>query len=278
MLLPSNFQFSQSNLQDFSDCPRRFQLKYINQLSWPAVEAEPALKNERLLILGNNFHKLAQQHFLGVPKEDLNAIAGKNEHLSKWLEHFLIYQSQITHKSTQLFPEISLSAPIADYRLFAKFDLLSVDPENHLIIYDWKTSRNLPKRAWLQNRLQTHVYPYILVRSANSIPLLDEVSPDKINMVYWFSNHPSEPVHFRYDTKQFKRDDSFLTKLVKQVEALHSEDAAALTADLKLCEYCVYRSLCNRGIEAGSSDEMDLPDDYEIGIDFNFEQIAEIEF
>jgi len=278
VLLPSNFQFSQSNLQDFSDCPRRFQLKYINQLSWPAVEAEPALKNERLLILGNNFHKLAQQHFLGVPKEDLNAIAGKNEHLSKWLEHFLIYQSQITHKSTQLFPEISLSAPIADYRLFAKFDLLSVDPENHLIIYDWKTSRNLPKRAWLQNRLQTHVYPYILFRSANSIPLLDEVSPDKINMVYWFSNHPSEPVHFRYDTKQFKRDDSFLTKLVKQVEALHSEDAAALTADLKLCEYCVYRSLCNRGIEAGSSDEMDLPDDYEIGIDFNFEQIAEIEF
>lgn len=59
--LSSPFTFSQSSLQDYFDCPRRFELRYIDRLNWPAVEAEPALENERRLREGTYFHRLAQQ-------------------------------------------------------------------------------------------------------------------------------------------------------------------------------------------------------------------------
>lgn len=40
-LLPDTFAFSQSSLQAFADCARRFWLAYVQQLPWPAIEAAP---------------------------------------------------------------------------------------------------------------------------------------------------------------------------------------------------------------------------------------------
>ena len=40
--LPDDFHFSQGSLQDYVDCQRRFQLRYLMKLAWPAVDAEPA--------------------------------------------------------------------------------------------------------------------------------------------------------------------------------------------------------------------------------------------
>ena len=65
--LPDRFTFSQSSLQDYTDCPRRFQLRYIEQLKWPAVESEPVLDNERRQQEGQLFHRLVQQHRIGLP-------------------------------------------------------------------------------------------------------------------------------------------------------------------------------------------------------------------
>ena len=45
--LPEGFRFSQSSLQDYVDCRRRFQLRYLQNLAWPALQSEPALENER---------------------------------------------------------------------------------------------------------------------------------------------------------------------------------------------------------------------------------------
>ena len=56
MTLPADFQFSQGSLQDYADCPRRFQLGYILRLAWPAVEAEPVLESERRQLQGQAFH------------------------------------------------------------------------------------------------------------------------------------------------------------------------------------------------------------------------------
>ena len=73
--LPSGFAFSQSSLQDYSDCPRRFQLRYIEQLQWPAVETEPVLENERRQQEGQLFHRMVQQHLIGLPAEKLSQLA-----------------------------------------------------------------------------------------------------------------------------------------------------------------------------------------------------------
>src|SRR5512140_2479670 len=72
--LPASFNFSQSCLQDYSDCPRRFQLRYIEKLAWPAIEVEPILESERRQQAGQQFHRMVQQHLIGLPMEKLNRL------------------------------------------------------------------------------------------------------------------------------------------------------------------------------------------------------------
>jgi hypothetical protein len=50
---------SQSSLQDYNDCPRRFELRYLQRLAYPAIETEPALENEKHQREGEFFHRLA---------------------------------------------------------------------------------------------------------------------------------------------------------------------------------------------------------------------------
>jgi len=51
-----------------------------------------------------------------------------------------------------------------------------------------------------------------------------------------------------------------------------------LTEDEKMCRFCVYRSYCNRGAQAGQMDEAEAEMESEAAFDINFEQISEIEF
>ena len=71
MALPIDFRFSQNNLQDFVDCPRRFELKYLLKQDWPALVSEPIQEFEHLQILGLRFHTLVQQHLVGITVETL---------------------------------------------------------------------------------------------------------------------------------------------------------------------------------------------------------------
>ena len=65
--LPEDFQFSQRSLQDYTDCQRRFQLRYLEQLAWPAVESEPLSDHERQMQAGAAFHRLVQRFLVGIP-------------------------------------------------------------------------------------------------------------------------------------------------------------------------------------------------------------------
>ena len=88
MPLPNNFRFSQAGLADYLDCPRRFQLRYLLEQAWPAVESEPLLERERLAELGRRFHKLIQQHVEGLNTETLIASIGEPE-LARWWQSYL---------------------------------------------------------------------------------------------------------------------------------------------------------------------------------------------
>ena len=69
--LPDTFAFSQSSLQAYEDCARRFWLAYVQQLPWPAVEAAPVQDYERLMRLGANFHLLIQRAEIGIDADQL---------------------------------------------------------------------------------------------------------------------------------------------------------------------------------------------------------------
>jgi CRISPR/Cas system-associated exonuclease Cas4 (RecB family) len=267
--LSTPFTFSQSSLQDYADCPRRFQLRYIDQLNWPAVDSEPVVENERRQTEGQLFHRLVQQYLLGVPSENLSSMAN-TPNLERWWSNFQKEYAGIG----ELHPELTLSAPIGNHRLVAKYDLVAIENEK-AIIYDWKTYAKRPRDEWMSARWQTRVYRSLLVQAGAHLNGNQSFEPEQIEMIYWYADFPSEPTRFQYDTKQFKRDWSAIEKVVEEIS---SAKDFSLTEDEKMCRFCVYRSYCNRGTQAGQMDEADSEMESEIAFDVNFEQISEIEF
>jgi CRISPR/Cas system-associated exonuclease Cas4 (RecB family) len=283
MTLPEGFLFSQSSLQDYVDCQRRFQLRYLLHQAWPAVEAEPYLENERLMDQGDRFHKIVRQHLVGVPEAQILASLSGDELIEQWWDNYLRARKAgnlkfIADPGNIHLEETSLSIPVGNFRLVARYDLLVIYPPGRLVIIDWKTSRTPPRHAWLADRLQTHVYPFVLAGAAK--PLLNGAMPDpsQIAMIYWFTNHPAQPEHFEYSPSRQREDERYLTDLVSTI-ARKAEPVFPLTPDVRRCLYCTYRSLCNRGISAGDLQHLEeWQDSSDSGdIDLDFDQIGEID-
>ncbi len=267
-ILPS-FTFSQSSLQDYTDCMRRFQLRYIERLQWPAVDTAPVLENERRQLEGQQFHRMVQQSLIGLPAAKLARMANTPE-LSRWWDNFLAHGPQLD--GFKLFTELTLSAPVGDQRLMAKYDLVAVKPGEQAIIFDWKTYRKRPKDEWMAARLQTKVYLALLVVAGAHLNEGKAFEPEQVEMVYWYADFPTEPSKFPYKASQHKRDWNGLLKLFNEINAKQS---FPMTDDEKKCSYCPYRSYCDRGTAAGELDDIET----ELSsIEITLEQIQEIEF
>ena len=272
------FSFSQSSLQDYTDCSRRFQLRYIEQLQWPAVETAPVLENERRQIEGQQFHRMVQQYLLGLPVEKLTFMANNSnsENLVRWWENF-ISARQTTLKNLEgklYFPEQSLSAPVGQHRVLAKFDLIAVK-DNQATIIDWKTYHKRPKDERISASLQTKVYLSLLARAGSQFNQGNPFDPEQMDMLYWYSDFPSEPTKVSYAQEQYKRNWQGLTDLINEISAKQS---FPLTDDERLCSFCRYRSYCERGTNAGTGEDEYLENSSEAKWEVNMEQIQEIEF
>ena len=282
-LLPDGFSFSQASLQDFEVCRRRFYLRYVLGLRWPASPAEPIDEHERRVRMGTEFHRLAQQHLLGVPVERL-ASSSREPELEEWWQSYLTTDPVAKYSESDgratIRTEVSLMAPLAGYRLMARYDVLVVSPGDRAVVLDWKTSDRPPNGVWLRERLQSRVYPYVLVAAGAHLNAGEPIEPRTVDMVYWYPCFPDQAVRLPYSSPQHEENQRYLIDLVTTIAEL-GEDAFVRSDDERVCLYCSYRSYCDRGERAGdlfeSPDELDLaadPDDF----DLDLEQIAEIEF
>jgi len=273
MTLPHRFQFSQASLQDYVDCPRRFQLRYVLHLAWPALEAEPPLEHERRLLLGAAFHHLVHQNLLGLSPERLASMVADPD-LARWWRSYLTAPPADLPASR--YPEVSLSAPVGGYRLVAKYDLVAVEPERQAVIVDWKTWRGRPRREWLAERLQTRVYPYLLLQAGSQFNGGRPLRAEQVEMVYWFADSAGVE-RFPYDAARHEADAAYLSSLIGEIAACRDW---LPTAQERRCRYCPYRSLCRRGVRAGPLDEIDGGPEVAEALDFDLdlEQIAEIEY
>ena len=263
------------------DCPRRFQLRYLLRVAWPAAEAEPIEEQERRVQLGLAFHRMVQQQLVGIPEARLATMATDPD-LERWWRNYCVYRPAdvLPEDVAARYPETTLTAALADHRLVAKYDLVVVQPGVRAVILDWKTSPVRTKPIRLKARLQTRVYRYLLVRFGAHFNDRRPLEPAQVEMIYWFAEHPESPVRLPYDDKQYQADQTYLTGLIEQIKGM-DDDAFELTDDEKCCRFCPYRSYCNRGIAAGAmgEDEVDVDaDDAGLDLDFDFEQIAEIAF
>ena len=199
--LPSTFAFSQSSLQSYVNCPRRFWLAYVKKLSWPALEAAPYDAQEQMLRQGQQFHQLVERAEAGLPTELLTE--GLDYPLDEWFESYL------RHRPADLPTEVVevervLSAPVAveggRYRLAARYDLIAIGgdgADRSAVILDWKTNKRVTRREILKQRMQTVVYPFVLVEASACLPW-GPLAPEQVEMRYWFTAAPAESVAFRY--------------------------------------------------------------------------------
>lgn len=272
--LPAWFQFSQNNLQDYVDCPRRFQLRYVLDRRWPAVQSEPVQDYERLAEQGREFHLLVQRHLSGIPADRLSPQVSP---LADWWAAYL-------HAPPPDLPagvrraEVRLSTPLGAYRLVARYDLLAMTLGERAVIVDWKTALRRPHRADLARRLQTRVYPYVLAEAGAHL-FGGPVEPEQVTLVYWFANAPSTPEIFRYNVAIHADNRAYLHELADEI-LNREEDVWPLTPDTNHCRFCVYRSLCDRGIQAGwlYNEDADLLDVEPADLDFTLDDIDEIAF
>jgi len=269
--LPDSFSFTQSSLQDYLDCPRRFQLRYVLEQLWPAVESEPLLERERQVDLGRRFHLMAQRHTVGLPVEQIAASAQDPE-LARWWRNYVNVPPRDLPSSVRR-AEVMLTAPLGAHRLAAKYDLLALDPGRRAVIVDWKTERKRPTHAQLVTRMQTRVYRYVLVEAGAALNGGQPIEPEQVTLVYWFAEFPAEPEVLPFDSAQRAGDAAYLTGLVSEIAA-RADLVWPLTADETRCRYCVYRSLCERGIVAGVGDETEA----ELDLDIDLAQVEEIAY
>lgn len=278
MNLPSEFQFHQGNLQDFVDCRRRFYLRYVRRLAWPALQSEPALENEERMQRGARFHRLAHQRLLELPEERLVEMIIDPE-LKSWWQHFTRFlHSELFNCFATRVAEVSLSTPlVAGHRLVAKLDLVAAAEDGRMVIYDWKTNRLRPRSEWLMKRLQTRLYPYVLVRAASPQFSPTTIDADRVTMVYWFAAHPTLPERIPYSAVQYQSDEAYLNELVETILHL-DENEFDLAEDELQCRFCNYRSLCDRGVHAGSEAEFAEWETESLDFDLDFSQLSEIEY
>lgn len=283
--LPNTFQFSQTNLQDYDDCPRRFQLRYVLMQPWPSLITGSPLEFEQYLQDTADFHRLARQYAQGIDPARLAATI-HDEPLRHWWQTFLDHPPPDlprTFPHPEIRPELVLTAPVlvaqSGYRLVARLDLLVAEPGRRLVVIDWKAVQKRPSRTNLARRLQTRVYRYLTVEAGAAFNGGQRPQPEQVEMVYWFAAHAGATERFPYDSTQHAADRAFLTGLIGQITA-REELVWPLTPNQKLCRFCNYRSLCERDVEPGFPEELD--DDAEpLDLDplrLDLEQIAEVEF
>jgi hypothetical protein len=123
------------------------------------------------------------------------------------------------------------------------------------VIVDWKTTRRRSSRVWLDKRLQTILYPLLLAESSKRL-IGYQLKPEQVRLIYWFANAPAEIEVFQYSTARMEQDKQTLKILLDSFGAMSGE-IWPLTPNTAFCRLCQYRSLCDRGREAGNYDEID---------------------
>ncbi|MBN2048416.1 MAG: PD-(D/E)XK nuclease family protein [Anaerolineaceae bacterium] len=280
MLLKPDFHFSQYNLQDYLDCPRRFELRHLRRLEWPAVQSEPVIEQEERMERGSRFHRMVQQAVSGVPAERISAQID-DPRLARWWNHFLDSDPIHQHPGINRV-EYTLSAPFMNFRVLAKYDLLQIEPSSSAVIYDWKTAQHRPNSQHLRGKMQSHLYPLLLVLAGERLNQGQYWPPDQVRMHYWFADFPDQPEVIHYGADLYQKGCDLLRHTIECIVEADQKTDFPLTDDERRCKYCQYRSFCERGISAGSASEAtELDEDWFAETDsfeINFEQIGEIEF
>lgn len=249
---------SRRQLADFLACQRRFRLRYLERLPWPAAPTEDHLQQS--LLQGQLFHQLLQRYFLGVaPDED----ALGSDQLRGWWHAF--QQDGPTFPSGRCLPELTLTVPIGRHLLTGRFDLLVLG-EQQAHIFDWKTEARPRPEADLRADLQTRLYLALLTEGSQALMASGSpLAPDAIAITYWYANDPAKSVTIPYSSAEHQQNWAELQSAVAAIEHRMAHPTVwPLTDNLNECARCAYQVFCDRqvavsvaAVEPADDDELD---------------------
>ncbi|MEE2657820.1 MAG: PD-(D/E)XK nuclease family protein [Candidatus Latescibacterota bacterium] len=236
---------SQSGLDAYHRCCRRYHLSYMQQLQWPAPLTDSELKFERSLRRGQDFHRLVHQHQLGLDVERLVSRSA-DPVLVSWWQRYLQFGPQGMPAGT-VHSELEISAALGPHQLVAKFDRLVLGDDGSLVIVDWKTGNHRVPIEQLRNTWQTVVYCYVATEASSGLVGGVAVPPEQVRLIYWHAVDPSDPDVFDYSTAQHEAGCDRLTAALEKLHSLPREaEAYPRTDDQRECRHCIYRSYCDR--------------------------------
>ncbi len=259
----SDWTLSQSAIDTYQRCARRYYLRYVRGLDWPAPLTSSELDFEQAMRRGEQFHLLIQQHALGMDVTPM-VEAGDDDILRTWWQSYLTQARSFVPGSMKAqFTEIELAASIEDVTVMAKFDHVVFEQDGGMLIFDWKTgvprSQDHLARGW-----QSVVSQFIAAERGGQLrPSASDlqIAPGLIRLVYWHARDAGQPVRLRYDDQLHEAGRARLVSVIVEIKDLFAqgeESAFARTPDESQCRHCPYRSYCERGKEAGPEMEPDL--------------------
>lgn len=264
-LIEAGHLFSQHSLNTYARCKRRFYLKYVAQQPWPVPEGDDLAEYEAHLARGRIFHQWVARALLGMDMEPM-AVASDDVQLRAWWRAFGRFDLATLPQSLREV-ELALVVPLGDYRLYARYDLLALDPQGSAVIVDWKTLESVPPYHVLRDRWQTRVYLHALAAAGQVVSGGAPVDPARMEMFYWFADH-EQSVTIPFSQAEQQRNARALLALVEEIAALTAE-GFTLTDDLRQCARCNFRTLCGRaaGAPAQAADWLDEEIDFAIDLD-----------
>ncbi|WP_420645528.1 PD-(D/E)XK nuclease family protein [Candidatus Leptofilum sp.] len=255
---------SQYKLANFLACQRRFQLRYLRRLPWPASPLSE--RTEQLLQQGQDFHQLLERHFLGLTIDKATIENGRVRH---WWQTFQTHNpAQHFPSNARFLPETGLTVPLRNHLLYGRFDLLVIGedeagrPFAHL--FDWKTGRPI-EAAELNGRWQTRLYLALLAEGSNAFwPQAKSISPEQIRLTYWFVQEPDAPATIGYSAAAHAANWGELQQFATQLDETFALDAWPLTDDWNHCRECAYQNYCGRQAAGTATPELDEAEEPDI--------------
>lgn len=219
-------QISQSTLNLWQACPRKYQHQVLDNFHLPS---ESNTKMEQ----GSRFHLLMQQRELGL---DVSNLAASDPQLQNWVSAF-------EHNPPVMIDgyrhaEHLRTCKLNSFILTAIYDLLILGDDRAQIL-DWKTHDRPISAAVLQTNWQTRLYLYILAATTDYLP-------EQISMSYWFAN-TGTTVAIAYNS--LDRDETHRELIQILSEMLHSQRTdyyPQLPQDSERCTKCEFKYRCDR--------------------------------
>ncbi len=224
---------SQAQLRHLRDCPRQFQYRYLDRC--PLPESAPQQ-------LGREFHRLLQQHLLGL---DIQPLLAAQPILQQWFQAFQSDPPPMIAGSRHT--EHCRSAALMGFTLVGVYDLVIFGGSSAQII-DWKTYPQPPAQNTLAQHWQTRLYCYLLAATSS-------YQPEQIAMTYWFAQgeRGAKAYTVHYTRQQHQQVEQELTQQLQQLQTFlaaydKGQPLPQVPAELipKYCYSCPFQQRCQR--------------------------------